>query len=468
VAPASSIVNHLPLATVLDLLLDAVCVVDSEGRYIYVSAAYERIFGYRVDEVLGTPMIDKVHPDDRERTLQAARGIMAGRAEPHFQNRYLHKDGRVVDVQWSARWSEQDGVRLAVGHDITELKRAEAKQGALLAISEAAHADVELPVLFEHIHCIIGGLLPAANCFIALHNTADGMVEYPYFIDQHDEAPGPRPLTFPTLSNEVILSGRSLLITPDNTSELPATLQQVVGHDAIDWLGVPLCAASGVIGALVVQSYTGDVRYSLADMQLLEYVSAQIAAAIERNRGRSVLAHLVGHDPLTDLPNRALFDTRLASAMKAAADDQQPLGLLYLDLDGFKQINDQHGHAVGDVLLQQAAQRIRHCLRQSDIVGRLGGDEFVALLYGVTHIEHATAVAEKIRLSLEQPFALDGMIVRISVSIGIARYPDNGADKHSLLRYADQAMYAAKRLGGNQLSCAGEAMESSDKGVASA
>lgn len=449
------VASHVSLATIMDLLLDAVCVVDAEGRYLFVSAGYERIFGYRADEVVGTPMIDKVHPDDRERTLRAAQDIMAGHAKPHFQNRYVHKDGHVVDVQWSARWSEEEQVRIAVAHDITELKRAESMQGALLAISEAAHADVDLTTLFGHIHRVVDGLLPATNFFVALRNPADGSVEFPYFVDEHDPAPAPMPLTAPTLTNAVIRSGHSLLITPDNTPGLPADLQQVIGHASIDWLGVPLSVATGVIGALVVQSYTGNVRYSAADMQLLEYVSTQVAAAVERNRDRSLLAHMVGHDSLTDLPNRYLFDEKLAAAMQAAADGQLSLGLLYMDLDGFKQVNDRHGHRSGDLLLQQVAHRIRQCVRQSDTVARLGGDEFVVLLYGVTDVDHATRVAEKIRMSLEQPFELDATIVQITVSIGIAHYPDDGQDRQSLLHHADHAMYAAKHQGGNRLACTG-------------
>ena len=133
-----------PLATVIELLLDAICVVDTEGRYISVSAAFERIFGYTPEEVVGRPMIELVHPEDRERTLQTAQEIMAGHAQPNFQNRYIRKDGRVVHIMWSARWSEADQVRIAVAHEITELKRAEAMQTALLAISESAHTAKDL------------------------------------------------------------------------------------------------------------------------------------------------------------------------------------------------------------------------------------------------------------------------------------------------------------------------------------
>lgn len=447
--------DHPPLAVVMDLLLDAVCVVDERGRYLFVSAGFERILGYRADEVIGRPMIELVHPDDYERTLQAAREIMAGEPKLHFQNRYVRKDGRVVDIQWSARWSESDRVRIAVGHDITELKRAEAMQVALLAISEAAHADGDLRALFPRIHQIIGQLLPASNCFVALHDAQHGMVEFPYFVDEHDTAPAPLPLETETLSNAVIRSGQALLLTPDTLAELHAHQEPVIGHAALDWLGVPLCTANGVIGALVVQSYHSAVRYTAQDKQLLQFVSTQIASAIERKRNLAWLEHLVGHDALTGLPNRNRFHERLEQALECARREHLRLALLYLDLDGFKRINDRHGHDLGDQLLREAGERIRECVHPSDMVARLGGDEFVVLLYGIAHPEHATAVAEAIRTALQRPFLLEGQAARISASIGVALHPEDGEEKKPLLRHADNAMYAAKRKGSNRLAAEG-------------
>jgi PAS domain S-box-containing protein len=112
---------YVPLANVMDLMLDAICVVDVDGRYLFVSAACERIFGYTPEEMLGRPMIELVYPPDRERTLAAAAEIMAGQPKPHFENRYVRKDGQVVHIMWSARWSEADQARIAVARDITEL-----------------------------------------------------------------------------------------------------------------------------------------------------------------------------------------------------------------------------------------------------------------------------------------------------------------------------------------------------------
>ena len=440
-----------PLAAVLDLLLDAVCVVDADGRYVYVSAAFERIFGYRADEVLGTRMIELVHPDDRERTLATVREIMDGRPHPHFRNRYLRKDGRVVDIQWSARWSDEQGVRIAVARDVTELRRAEAMQAALLAISDAAHAEGDMTALVARIHQTIAGLLPAANCFVALHDARRDIVEFPYFVDEHDAPPAPMPIGADTLCHEVIRTGQPLRLAPDTLAGLPERLRRVVGHATLDWLGVPLCIGPRVIGALVVQSYDGRTRYRPEDEQLLEFVSAQIATAIERRRNLARLEHLVAHDPLTDLPNRTRFHERLEQALAQARHERRRLAVLYLDLDGFKGINDRYGHELGDQLLREVGDRLRRSVRQSDLVARLGGDEFVAMLCDIAHADQARAAAEQIRAALLEPFRLEGHVLRISASIGIALHPEHGDEKKPLLRHADSAMYAAKREGGNRL-----------------
>jgi diguanylate cyclase (GGDEF)-like protein/PAS domain S-box-containing protein len=114
-----------PIAEILDLLPDAVCVVDVEGRFLYVSANFERILGYASDEVLGRTAFEFVHPDDRASTVQQAARVTAGALQRHFRNRYIHKDGHTVDIQWSAQWVPEYGVRIAVAREVSELRRAE-------------------------------------------------------------------------------------------------------------------------------------------------------------------------------------------------------------------------------------------------------------------------------------------------------------------------------------------------------
>jgi diguanylate cyclase (GGDEF)-like protein/PAS domain S-box-containing protein len=439
-----------PLANVLDLLLDAICVVDLEGRFVFASAACEQIFGYTPEEMVGRSMIDMVHPQDRARTLARAADVIAGIAQAHFENRYLRKDGRIVHIMWSARWSEADRVRIAVARDITERKRADTMQAALYAISEAAHSSGDLLSLFGHIHQIVGELLPAINFFVALYDAQRDELSFPYYVDQHDQAPAPRKLDSGTLSGEVIRSGQALLVTPDTRVLLPDGIAPTVGTDPLDWLGVPLISQQRVLGALVVQSYSGDVRYTEEDKVLLQFVSTQVAAAIERKQTQTWLQYLARHDPLTGLPNRELFHDRLQTALTRARREQSRMALLYIDLDRFKQVNDGFGHATGDLLLREVGARLRQCVRESDTVGRLGGDEFVVLLPTIEELDDASLVAEKIRHALNRPFEIDGRQVHISSSIGISVHPEQGDEKQQLIQHADRAMYGAKERGGNQ------------------
>ena len=444
-----------PLANVMDLLLDAICVVDAKGRFVFVSAASERIFGYAPQEMIGRPMIDLVFPEDRARTLNAVDEIVAGDHKPNFENRYVRKDGRIVHIMWTARWSQADQVRVAVARDVTERKQAESMQAALYAISEATHTAEDLLALFQRIHQIIGELLPAINFFVALYDEAQDQLTFPYYVDEYDEAPAPRKLDSGTLSAEVIRTGRALLLTRDTQTIPPREFQPDVGSASVDWLGVPLSSQKGIIGALVVKNHSGDARYTGADIELLKFVSTQVAAAIERKQTEIWLQHAARHDPLTDLPNRSLIRDRMTTALARARRDRTGLSLLYLDLDMFKQVNDSFGHGVGDSLLQEVAHRLKRCVRESDTVGRMGGDEFVVLLASIQSPEHAPLVAEKVRLALCRPFDLAGHPMSISPSIGIALYPEHGDDCEQLIRRADEAMYRAKQDGGNRFKMTG-------------
>ncbi len=273
-----------PLSDVLDFMPDAVCIVDAEGHLLFVNATFERTFGYAPDEVLGRPIFDLIHPDDREKTLQQAQMIMGGMLQRHFRNRYIHKDGSSVDIQWSACWLPEHGVRIGVGHEVTELRRAERE-----------------------------------------------------------------------------------------------------------------------------------------------------------------LEHRASHDPLTGLPNRHRLQLELQYALAHAAQTDNGLGVLYLDLDGFKEANDRGGHDAGDRLLRDVARRLQEGLRQDDFVARIGGDEFVALLPGCRDAEDARAVIDTLRARLSLPYSLLDGEFRLDVSIGIACFPADGTTPEALLTHADRAMYVIKR-----------------------
>lgn len=173
-----------------------------------------------------------------------------------------------------------------------------------------------------------------------------------------------------------------------------------------------------------------------------------------RRETEELLRQMAQHDPLTRLPNRALFSDRLQQALADARRNQTKLAVMFVDFDNFKPINDSLGHAVGDLLLQEAALRMQACIRQSDTVARIGGDEFVVLLRHIENINNAQQVGDKIRLALCQPFELAGQVLGISASIGIALYPEHGNDEIELAKQADLAMYRAKALGRNTIQIA--------------
>ena len=158
---------------------------------------------------------------------------------------------------------------------------------------------------------------------------------------------------------------------------------------------------------------------------------------------------LRGDSALTQLPNRNLFWDRLEQALRLAGRSRQTVAVLWLDLDGFKAVNDTLGHTAGDDLLRQVGQRLRGALRESDTAARLGGDEFAVVLATVARSEDATGVAQKIIDRINQPFTLPQGPARVSTSIGIALYPDHASTARVLAHHADQAMYAAKRAGKN-------------------
>jgi diguanylate cyclase (GGDEF)-like protein len=156
-------------------------------------------------------------------------------------------------------------------------------------------------------------------------------------------------------------------------------------------------------------------------------------------------------DYLTGLPNRHLFEDRIQQAISRASRDCTKFALMIIDLDGFKPINDNYGHAVGDTLLFETAKRMISCVRESDTVARIGGDEFVVLLPTIESPQDALVVAEKIRDALNHPFVIGTATITISASLGIGIYPEHGEDADSLSKTADTFLYQAKESGRNRV-----------------
>ncbi|WP_298209798.1 diguanylate cyclase [Acidovorax sp.] len=234
------------------------------------------------------------------------------------------------------------------------------------------------------------------------------------------------------------------LRSPDNDALLPSSLRAAIGRGA---------ALDAVLGVVVHRGSGQRFQVEETASPITDrHGSVNGAVAVLRDVTEAMamterMAHLAQYDALTDLPNRVLLHDRAQLAIAQARRDGKSLAVMYLDLDGFKEVNDRLGHDVGDVLLVQFAQRLKAAVRASDTVCRQGGDEFVVLLPGLEGAEPACSVARKILASCDAPFELAGQPLRVGLSGGIALFPQHGDTFDALSRHADSAMYAAKRGG---------------------
>lgn len=232
----------------------------------------------------------------------------------------------------------------------------------------------------------------------------------------------------------------TFLATYENARNTPIILltgldDESIGVEALKQGAQDYLVKGKVDSDLLIRS----IRYAIERQRLL----------VEMEEVRKHEHYLAYHDSLTRLPNRQLFYDRLQQALIQAKRYSHLVAVLFLDLDGFKEINDSKGHNVGDRLLQMVSDRLTFNVRASDTVARLGGDEFTILLHGVKNSEDAESVAQKILNAFDEPFAINENDIFITTSIGICMFPFDGNDSDSLIRSADLAMYRAKNKGKN-------------------
>jgi diguanylate cyclase (GGDEF)-like protein len=376
----------------------------------------------------------------------------------------------------AARTLELQQAHFALAEEIAERRRAEATQAALYQISESTHGTEDLDALFARIHAIVGGLLPANNFYIALYDEAIDEITYPYFVDDRDPPPAPRKRGR-GLTDRMLGSKEPLLLSRADMRTLVDDGQLVVrGTPPIDWLGVPLIASRGLIGVLAVETYSDAVRYAEKDKALLQFVSNQVAAAIERTRdalararASEALLEQSLTDPLTGLRNRRFLGTRMPEDIAQVERSQREVALdridrmklnidllfVMIDLDAFKHVNDRHGHAAGDRVLQQMGDILRVAARATDTLVRWGGEEF--LVVG-RHAARADAhhLPERIRAAVEaHEFDLgNGKTLRCTCSIGFSLYPLRAPGAAPVtwehcIKLADDCLYLAKHNGRN-------------------
>ncbi len=277
-----------------------------------------------------------------------------------------------------------------------------------------------------------------------IYNAMDGIIT----INEAGEIQGFNPAAeeiFGYSQQEVLGKNVKMLMPEPVRSEHDAYIERYLetGHGKI--IGV----SGREVTAVRKNGEQFSMELSASDMVLRgeRYFVGIIRDATERKLAEQKIMHLAHHDYLTDLPNRTLFLDRLERSISQAKRSHHKAAVLFLDLDGFKCVNDTLGHGAGDLLLQEVAARLKKIVRDSDTVARMGGDEFTIVLNNIGSDENAALIANNIIMSLSEPCDLKGQRCHVGCSIGIAMFPNDAKEFEKLLSHADEAMYLAKHSG---------------------
>ncbi len=398
--------------TILETALDGIHVVDMNGRVIDTNSAFAGMLGYTVDEMLKLHVSDFEGTKTREQVAEQIEAIRQGDRNTMFETLLRHKDGKLIEAEVAinlAHLSDEEFLVVSA-RNITDRKAAD----SLRLAGE----------VFKHAHV---GLLITDNAgtIVEVNPVACEITGYEY-----DELIGKNP---------------SLLKSGQHTADFYEEM----------WLS--LCNQGFWSQEICNRRKNGELYYELLSITAIRdhtghhinYL-AVFSDITQRKIAEDQMRKIAHFDALTGLPNRLLLADRLDQAIAQHQRSSASLAICFMDLDGFKQINDTLGHEAGDLLLKEVGARLQAMLRGSDTVARLGGDEFVMLISGLNSDEECIQALERVLHSVRRPYFLLGDTQsEISVSIGVTLYPADNADADSLMRHADHAMYAAKQAGKN-------------------
>ena len=436
--------NAERLDAVFNSTVDGLITVDRHGTMLSVNHAAQRIFGHPAQRMVGHSL-NLLMPLGAAAQLGQWLGPVPGaNGTPEGRSRRLQarrSDGTLFPIELAVSEMAVDGERQYVGL-LRDMSEAQATQGRIDAAAHALQAANGLrEAVFEHApfalivcsaHGLIQAMNPAAERLLGCRAADEvGHHTLASFHDEADRSALGRMMQ-PQGEPAAIVATAPATAPADPPDTLPDSLERTLHLVRRDGHRVPV---SLTVSALhdregLVSGYLG-IAFDIT----------------ERQRLADQLSQLAYHDALTGLPNRIRLEDHLNQAIAKAGRSQDALALLFIDLDRFKPINDNHGHAVGDLVLCEVARRLQAALRASDMVARLGGDEFVVLLPTLASPDDCLVVADKLLTALAAPMQIGTLTLHVGASMGVARHPEAGSNAAELLRSADAAMYRVKQAG---------------------
>ena len=445
----SMIVEQAPLQKVLDALVEGAEQMDPSARCTVLLLDEQGIL-----HVASAPHL----PDEYNAAID---GIAAGYGVGSCGTAaYLGQRVIVEDVRVHPYWQPYQALVDLAGIRSCWSEPIKNRQGKVLGTFAIYHKEVTVPSeqdiqLISESAALAEIVIERSNAIEALKRSeerhrllADHATDVIWTMDLSGHftyiSPSAQKLTGFTIA-ELMHQQMQQLVTPDSFAQVKLQMKKAAkalqeGEAYPDYVGE-------------VEQVCKDGRRVWSEVKISGMYDAEAAFVgtlgvsrdlTERRKIEERMRYMAQHDTLTGLPNRTLFSDRLQKALQYAVRHKKALALMLLDLNKFKPVSDTHGHAVGDLLLQQVAERLQHAIRSSDTVARIGGDEFIILLPAVDEFHHAALVAEKIQHSIALPFDIHGLEIQISCSIGVACFPEDGETDLVLSKVADQRMYQQK------------------------
>jgi diguanylate cyclase (GGDEF)-like protein/PAS domain S-box-containing protein len=467
-AEAALVESEIRFRETFELAGSGIAHVSLEGFFVRVNRRLCAILGYAEHELLGRSVKEISHPEDRDVTDAQRELLRRGELErAGFEKRYIRRDGTVVWVnltvalvrdghgepQHEISIMEDISARKTAEHEreIAEqaLRESEARRARHLRRQERiarfgqealAHREPGELVL-SAVQTVLEALRAEAVAYLE-PSPQGSEIMLRAIVGLADAAAQPGVYRGNRQPLYAVMASGTRAFT--NGRDLGADWARHLDSVAF----VPVRRENAVRGALCIgHREAGELGADA--LNFVDAVATILSTALQRLDSEAQLTYLAQFDSLTGLANRALLTDRFSQAIVQAKRRNVPLGVLFIDLDEFKIVNDTLGHAAGDALLKAAADRLKTTLRPGDSVARIAGDEFAVLLAELANASDGALVAQKVIAALTEPFDLNGQEVLITASIGIATYPADGQDAGALLAAADAAMYRAKQSGRN-------------------